>query len=96
MRRPREPRPPAPPQDGQTVTVDTFEGQPLRVSLPEVVVATVDRVEELQASGLRAGGSKARARLTNGVLVDCPAHVQAGDAIRVNVAERRYVSRATG
>lgn len=88
--------PPRSPQDGQVVMIDTFEGQPLRVNLPEVVDATIDRIEEVQASGLRAGGSKARARLTNGVVVDCPAHVKAGDAIRVNVAERRYVSRASG
>lgn len=92
----RRPRARATPtaQDGQQLTVDTFEDVPIRVNLPEIVECEIAKIEGIQATGIRAGGSKAHARLTNGIVLECPAHVQPGDRVRVHVAERRYVSKA--
>jgi len=80
-------------QDGMTVTVESHEGRPLGISLPEQVTLEVVETEPT-IKGQTASSSYKPAVLDNGVRVMVPPFVAPGEKIVVDTAEVTYVRRA--
>ena len=75
------------------VTVSSYEGSPISVSLPESV--TLELVEaDAVVKGQTASSSYKPGKLENGVRVMIPPHIAAGTRIVVNTADATYVARA--
>jgi len=80
-------------QEGMVVTVSSYEGSPISVSLPETV--TMELVEaDAVVKGQTASSSYKPGKLENGVRVMIPPHIAAGTRIVVNTADASYVERA--
>lgn len=80
-------------QDGMEVTVETYEGAPLSVSLPPKV--TLEIVEAAPVvKGQTASSSYKPAKLENGVAILVPPHIEAGTRVVVDTASSEYVERA--
>jgi elongation factor P len=74
------------------VTVESFEGKPMGVTLP----TTVDlRVVETEPAlrGATATASLKPATVETGLVVQVPQFVTDGDVVRVDTTEGKYVSR---
>ncbi|MCH7932290.1 MAG: elongation factor P [Proteobacteria bacterium] len=82
-------------QDGLVVTVLSYEGEPITVSLPDTVVIEVTETEAV-VKGQTAAGSFKPAMLENGVRVMVPSHIEVGARIVVNTADGSYRERARG
>jgi len=80
-------------QEGMTLTVQTYEGRPLNVRLPETVVLEVVEADPV-VKGQTAAASYKPAVLENGVRIMVPPHIEAGTKVVVNIAEQSYVERA--
>lgn len=80
-------------QDGMMVTIESYEGDPVGVMLPDNAVCTVAETESV-IKGQTAAASFKPAVLDNGVRVSVPPHIEIGDRIVVNTSERTYVERA--
>ena len=80
-------------QDGMTVEVESYEGTPLRVELPDSVVLAVTETEPT-VKGQTASSSYKPARLENGVRTTVPPFVATGDRIIVSTVDGSYVRRA--
>lgn len=80
-------------QDGMMVSVESFEGRPIGVSLPEHV--TLEIVEtEPTVKGQTASSSYKPAVLENGLRVMVPPHITNNTKIVVNTETLEYVKRA--
>lgn len=80
-------------QDGMVVKVETHEGRPLGVALPESVVLEITETEPV-VKGQTASSSYKPATLENGLRVLVPPFITAGEKIVVNTEEITYVERA--
>ena len=80
-------------QDGMMVTIESHEGDPVGVMLPDNVVCAVAETETV-IKGQTAAASYKPAVLDNGVRISVPPHIEVGDRIVVNTSERTYVERA--
>lgn len=80
-------------QDGMTVTVQTHEGSPLSVEIPDSVTLAVVESDPV-VKGQTASSSYKPAKLENGVKVMVPPHIEAGMRIVVNTADGTYSERA--
>jgi elongation factor P len=80
-------------QDGMTVTVESYEGKPLGVSLPDQVTLAVAEADPV-VKGQTASASYKPAVLENGVRVMVPPFIVAGERIIVDTNESTYVRRA--
>jgi elongation factor P len=80
-------------QEGMTLTVQTYEGRPLMVRLPETTVLEVVESDPV-VKGQTAAASYKPAVLENGVRIMVPPHIEAGTRVVVNIAEASYVERA--
>ncbi len=80
-------------QDGMMVTVDSFEGEPLSVTLPETVVLEVVEADAV-IKGQTAAASYKPAQLENGVRTMVPPHIATGTRVVINTADASYVERA--
>jgi elongation factor P len=80
-------------QDGMAVTVETIDGAPVSVALPQTVVMTIVEADPV-VKGQTASSSYKPAVLENGARVMVPPHVAAGTRIVVNTADATYVERA--
>ena len=80
-------------QDGMTVTVESFEGRNLGVTLPEHVVLEVTETEPT-VKGQTAAASYKPAVMDNGIRVMVPPFVQIGEKVVVDTNEVTYVKRA--
>ena len=80
-------------QEGMTLTVQTYEGRPLMVRLPETTVLAVVEADPV-VKGQTAAASYKPAVLENGVRIMVPPHIEAGTRVVVNIAEASYVERA--
>jgi len=80
-------------QDGMEVTVESHEGDPIRVELPEHVVVEVVEADPV-VKGQTAASSYKPARLANGVRTMVPPHIETGMRIVVATADGSYVERA--
>jgi elongation factor P len=80
-------------QDGMAVTLETHEGKPLGISLPQQVTLRVTETEPV-VKGQTAANSFKPAVLENGVKVTVPPFVSQGENIIVDTSEVAYVRRA--
>ena len=82
-------------QEGMTVTIESYEGSPISVALPESVVMEVTEADPV-VKGQTAASSYKPAVLENGVKVMVPPHIETGTRIVVNTADSTYMERAKG
>lgn len=80
-------------QDGMTVTVESYEGKPLGIALPDQVTLEVTETEPT-VKGQTASASYKPAILENGLRVMVPPFVTTGEKIVVDTNETTYVRRA--
>lgn len=80
-------------QDSMIVTVESYEGNPLSVKLPDQVTLEIIEAEPV-IKGQTASSSYKPATLENGVRVMVPPHVASGTRIVVRVEDTTYVERA--
>lgn len=80
-------------QDGMKVTVESFEGRPIGVSLPEQVTLEIAETEPT-VKGQTASSSYKPAVLENGLRVMVPPHISGNVKIVVNTETLEYVKRA--
>jgi elongation factor P len=80
-------------KDGMSVSVSSYEGQIVGISLPETVVMEVKEAEPV-IKGQTASSSYKPAIVDNGARVMVPPHIEAGHKILVNTADGTYVERA--
>ncbi|MCC2111745.1 MAG: elongation factor P [Hyphomicrobiales bacterium] len=80
-------------QDGMTVTVESHEGRPIGISLPDQVVLEVTEADPV-VKGQTAASSYKPAVLENGVRVLVPPFITAGEKIMVDTNEITYFRRA--
>ncbi len=79
--------------EGMAVTIESHEGSPIGVQLPEKVVREVVEADAV-VKGQTASSSYKPAVLDNGVRVMVPPHIAAGTRVVVNTADATYVERA--
>ena len=80
-------------QDGMEVTVESHEGRPLGISLPDHVTLEVTDTEPV-VKGQTATSSYKPALMDNGVRVMVPPFINVGDKIVVDTNEVTYLRRA--
>ncbi len=80
-------------QDGMQVTVESHEGKPIGITLPEHVTLEVTETEPT-VKGQTAASSYKPATMENGLRVMVPPFVDVGQKIVVSTAEVEYVKRA--
>ena len=80
-------------QEGMVVTVSSYEGSPISVSLPETVIMEIVEADAV-VKGQTASSSYKPAKLENGVRVMVPPHIGSGTRIVVNTSDSSYVERA--
>jgi elongation factor P len=80
-------------QDGMKVTVESHEGRPIGISLPDQVTLAVVEAEPV-VKGQTAASSYKPALLENGVRVMVPPFVGVGERVVVDTTELTYVRRA--
>lgn len=75
------------------VEIETHEGRPLGVTLPETTVMAIKETEPT-VKGQTASSSYKPAILENGARVMVPPYLSEGERIVVRIADREYVERA--
>jgi len=80
-------------QEGMDVTIESYEGSPISVLLPDTVVMTIVEADPV-VKGQTASSSYKPAKLENGVRTLVPPHIEAGTRVVVNTADGSYVERA--
>jgi len=80
-------------QDGMVVSIETCEGSPIGVSLPERVTLEVMEADAV-VKGQTASSSYKPALLENGVRVLVPPHIEAGTRVAISTADGTYIERA--
>lgn len=80
-------------QDGMTVTVESHEGRPIGISLPDQVTLEVTETEPA-LKGQTVSSSYKPAVMDNGVRVMVPPFVTTGERIVVDTNELTYIRRA--
>lgn len=80
-------------QEGMIVEVETFEGEPLGVTLPDSVTLEITEAEPV-VKGQTATTSYKPAIVENGEKVMVPPHIESGQRIVVKTEDGSYVERA--
>ena len=80
-------------QDGMEVQIESHEGEPLSVQMPEVVVLEIVEADAV-VKGQTASSSYKPAVLENGVKILVPPHVESGTRVVVRTEDGTYVERA--
>jgi elongation factor P len=80
-------------QDGMMVTVESHEGTPIGISLPDQVTLQVVDAEPV-VKGQTASATYKPAMMENGVRVMVPPFITAGEKIVVDTNDTTYVRRA--
>lgn len=80
-------------QDGMKVVVESYEGRPIGVSLPDQVTLAITQADPV-VKGQTAASSYKPAILENGVRVLVPPFIGSGERIVVDTNELTYVRRA--
>lgn len=80
-------------QDGMKVTVESHEGKPIGITLPDQVTLKVVEAEPV-VKGQTAASSYKPAKLENGVRVMVPPFIGVGERVVVDTNELTYVRRA--
>lgn len=80
-------------QDGMMVDIETYEGTPLSIALPQRVAMKIVEADPV-VKGQTAASSYKPAILENGVRVMVPPFIPAGETIVVDTSTLEYVERA--
>jgi len=80
-------------EDTEGVMVILVSDNPVAIDLPPTVELTIEETDPSVKGGSATARTKP-ARLTTGLVVQVPEHISTGDRIRVNVEERKFLSRA--
>jgi elongation factor P len=80
-------------QEGMIVTVESFEGEPLSVELPQTVVMTIVEADPV-VKGQTASSSYKPAILENGVKIMVPPFIASGIRVVIKTEDGSYVERA--
>lgn len=80
-------------QDGMSISVESYEGSPMRATLPKTVILEITEAEPV-VKGQTAASSYKPALLENGVRVMVPPFIESGEKIVVNTEDSTYVERA--
>ncbi len=80
-------------QDGMVVTIESYEGDPISVLLPDSVVMEVVEADPV-VKGQTASSSYKPGSLENGVRIMVHPHIEAGTRVVVNTADGSYMERA--
>lgn len=80
-------------KDGMDVQIESHEGKPLSVSLPDNVTFEIAEADAV-VKGQTASSSYKPAVLENGVRVLVPPHIEAGTRIVIKSADGTYVEKA--
>ncbi|MFQ5766270.1 MAG: elongation factor P [Rhodospirillales bacterium] len=80
-------------QDGMTVIIESHEGSPIGIQLPDSVALRVVEADAV-VKGQTASSSYKPAVLENGFRCMVPPHIEAGTRIVVSTADGSYVERA--
>ncbi len=80
-------------QDGMVVTIESYEGQPISVTLPETVVLEITETEAV-VKGQTAAASYKPATLENGLRILVPPFIENGTSVVVNTIDGSYAKRA--
>jgi len=79
--------------EGMRIIAEYFEGRPIGIQLPSSLTLEVVDTAPAMKTATKNASSKP-ARLSNGVSVNVPEFVQAGEKIRVNPTTGEYLDRA--
>jgi elongation factor P len=80
-------------QENMIVEVESFEGEPLSVTLPQSVIFEIAEADPV-VKGQTASSSYKPAVLTNGVKIMVPPFVEAGERVVVRIEDATYMERA--
>ncbi len=80
-------------QDGMTVTIESYENDPISVLLPDTVVMEVVEADPV-VKGQTASSSYKPAKLENGTRILVPPHIETGTRVVVSTADGTYSERA--
>ena len=80
-------------QDGMSVTLQSHEGEPISITLPEQVVLTVVEADAV-IKGQTASSSYKPAVVDNGERIMVPPHIEVGTRIVVRTEDKTYLERA--
>uniref|UniRef100_UPI0035C67229 elongation factor P n=1 Tax=Sphingobium sp. TaxID=1912891 RepID=UPI0035C67229 len=80
-------------QENMNVMVESYEGEPIGVTLPQQVVMEIVEADAV-VKGQTASSSFKPAVLENGVRIMVPPHIETGTRVVVNTEDRSYVERA--
>lgn len=79
--------------EGMRLSIDMLDGRPIGVTLPKSIEIGVREAEPV-VKGQTAAKSNKPAVLDNGVAISVPPFIEAGDRVRVDPGENRYIERA--
>lgn len=79
--------------DGMRVTAEFFEGRPVAIDLPNSLVFEIMDTAPVMKGATKTASSKP-ATLSNGVTINVPEFVSAGERVRVNPLTGEYQDRA--
>lgn len=80
-------------QDNMAVEIETFENEPLNVSLPQTAVYTIVEADPV-VKGQTASSSYKPAILDNGARIMVPPHIESGTRVVVKLEDGTYSERA--
>ena len=80
-------------QDGMIVTIESYEGDPIGVTLPESVAMEVVEADPV-VKGQTASSSYKPAKLENGARIMVPPYIEAGTRVVVATVDGAYLERA--
>jgi elongation factor P len=80
-------------EDTEGLVVILVSDSPVGVDLPPTVELNIEETDPSVKGGSATARTKP-ARLTTGLTVQVPEHISTGDRIKINVEERRFLSRA--
>lgn len=80
-------------QEGMICEIETFEGEPLGVTLPDTVILEITEAEPV-IKGQTATTSYKPAIVSNGEKIMVPPHVESGTRIVIRTEDGSYVERA--
>ncbi|KAI8526413.1 hypothetical protein RHMOL_Rhmol13G0305500 [Rhododendron molle] len=78
--------------DDMTVTVQLYDGKPMSASVPQRVTCEVVEAQ-VPMKGIAATPHYKKVLLDNGLSVQVPAHVLAGDQVVINTLDNSYITR---
>jgi elongation factor P len=79
-------------KDGMRVTVQMHEGVPIGIDLPAHVELKIEETEPGYKGDTATGATKP-AKLETGATVQVPLFVEAGNIIKIDTRDRRYIGR---